>query len=92
MSYEDLENHNIFLPEAVWGEADLHTTVNQPLVLGILLFGGASCGLMVFGRGHDLTWAGMVLFWAFMMLFTIVSNAGIESQNDEIDSLIEEHE
>jgi hypothetical protein len=92
MSYEDLKNHNIFLPENVWGESDLHTTVNQPLVLGILIFGLATGAFMVFGRGYTLTWVGMVLFWVFMFLFTVVSNMGIESQNEEIDRLIEEHD
>lgn len=92
MSYEELEDHNIFLPEPVWGEADLHTTVNQPLVLAVLVFGLATCVLMVIGQGGTLTWLGMGLFWIFMIAFTIISNQGIESQNEYLDDLIETHE
>lgn len=92
MSYEDLKEHNVFLPEPVWGKVDLTASVNQVLLTLVLLTGVGSCVMMWIGNGSTLTWWGTVLFILFLYAFLWVSNSGIESQNEEIDELIEEHE
>ncbi len=89
MSYEDLEEHNVFLPQDAWGEADLTTTINEPLLLGVFSIGIGGCILMWRGNGSWLTWAGACLFVLFMYVFLFVSNSGIERQNKEINQLIE---
>jgi hypothetical protein len=91
MSYEDLEEHNVFLPEAVWGKVELSASVNQVLLTGVMLTGVAGCVMMWLGGGSALTWWGAGLFILFLYAFLWVSNAGIESQNKEIDELIEKH-
>lgn len=88
MSYEDLEKHNIFLPEEHWDELDLSSSVNQPLLLLTIVIGLISCALMVMGGGHTLTWIGAVLFFVFLYAFTWVSNAGIEKQNNTVDEVM----
>lgn len=88
MSYEDLEKHNIFLPEEHWDELDLSSSVNQPVLLVTLVAGVISCILMVIGGGSTLTWIGAALFLIFLVSFTLVSNAGIEHQNDRIDEVM----
>lgn len=92
MSYEDLKEHDIFLPEEEWGELDLHTSVNLPALVATFVLGTVSCVLMVAGGGRLWTWMGAVLFVAFMYSFAFVSNAGIERQNRRIDALHAEHE
>ncbi|WP_441000149.1 hypothetical protein [Fodinibius sp. SL11] len=88
MSYEDLEEHNIFLPEEHWDELDLSSSVNQPLLLGTIIIGLVSCALMVIGAGETITWIGGVLFFVFLYSFTWVSNAGIENQNAIVDDVM----
>ena len=90
MSYEDLEEHNVFLPEQAWGETDLTASVNQALLTVVMLVGVGSCVMMWFGNGSRLTWWGAGLFVAFLYTFMWVSNSGIESQNQQIDELIEQ--
>lgn len=89
MSYEDLEKHNIFLPEEHWDELDLSSSVNQPLLLLTLIVGISSCIFMVLGGGNIFTWIGAGLFFVFLYSFTWVSNAGIENQNDIVDHVME---
>ncbi len=89
MSYEDLEEHNIFLPEEHWDELDLSSSVNQPLLLFTIILGLVSCALMVIGGGDALTWIGAGLFFVFLYSFTWVSNAGIENQNETVDKVME---
>lgn len=91
MSYEDLEKHNVFLPEDVWGKVDLSASVNQVLLSGVMLLGIVACVLMWWGHDRWPTWLGAGLFVAFMYLFTFVSNRGIDHQNEEIDRLIQKH-
>lgn len=89
MSYEDLEEHNIFLPEEHWDELDLSSSVNQPLLFSTIILGLVSCALMVIGAGHTLSWIGAGLFFVFLYSFTWVSNTGIEKQNEIIDKVME---
>lgn len=89
MSFEELKEHDIFLPEENWGELDLSSSVNQPLLLSTLILGVISCGMMVLGHGNTLTWLGAGLFLVFLIGFTLVSNAGIDHQNEVIDDLYE---
>lgn len=88
MAYEDLEAHNIFLPEEHWGELDLSTSVNQTYLVVSFVLGVVSCVLMVLGGGGTLTWIGGLLFVLFMFLFTWVSNAGIDRQNEVVDEVM----
>lgn len=90
MSYEDLEEHNIFLPEEHWDELDLSSSVNQPLLLLTIIIGLGSCSLMVAGGGNMLTWVGAGLFVVFLYSFTWVSNAGIENQNETVNEVMRE--
>jgi len=90
MSYEDLKEHNIFLPEEHWDELDLSSSVNQPLLLLTILIGLLACTLMVLGGGESLTWMGAGLFIIFLYTFTLVSNTGIENQNRTVDEVMEE--
>lgn len=89
MSYEDLREHNIFLPEEHWDELDLSSSVNQPLLLLVIIIGLVSCILMVIGAGNSLTWIGTGLFFVFLFSFTVVSNAGINNQNVRVDKVME---
>lgn len=91
MSYEDLEDHNVFLPEEVWGKTDLTASVNQVLLTLVMMMGIGGCLLMWWGGGSTLTWVGAVLFIVFMYAFMWVSNTGIEHQNRDVDELIEGH-
>lgn len=91
MSYEELKEHNIFLPEDEWGGLDLHTAVNLPALVVTFILGAASCVLMVIGGGRPLTWIGAVLFIVFMLCFAIVSNRGIERQNGRVEELHAQH-
>lgn len=87
MSFEDLKQHDIFLPESEWGKLDLSTSVNLPAIIAIFLTGAAGCVLMVVGDGSLLTWIGAALFILFMIGFALVSNAGIERQDRRIKEL-----
>ena len=89
MSYDDLKEHNIFLPEEHWEELDLSSSVNQPLLLLTIIIGITACVLMVMGAGHSLTWIGAGLFVGFLYAFTWVSNTGIEKQNDVVEHVME---
>lgn len=89
MSYEDLEEHNIFLPEEHWDELDLSSSVNQPLLLLTVAVGVVACILMVVGAGSTLTWIGAGLFLIFLYSFTIVSNTGINNQNNRVNEVME---
>lgn len=90
MAYEDLEEHNIFLPEEHWDELDLSSSVNQPLLLLAITVGAVSCALMVIGTGDLLTWIGAGLFLVFLIAFTIVSNAGIDNQNERVNEVMKD--
>lgn len=91
MTLQELEDHEIFLPEAERGELDLHTSVHVPALVGAFVLGAVSCVLMVAGGGALWTWIGAVLFVLFMILFALVSNAGIERQNARIERLHAAH-
>jgi hypothetical protein len=90
MSYEDLKEHDIFLPEKHWDKVDLSSSVNELALTLVYVLGVVSCVLMAVGGGHMLTWAGVLGFLLFMFLFTLVSNAGIEAQNKVVDDLLRE--
>lgn len=92
MSYEDLEEHNIFLPEEHWNELDLSSSVNQTVLFITIVTGIASCILMVLGAGGTLTWIGAGIFFAFLISFTLISNTGINNQNEKIKNLMREDE
>lgn len=89
MSYEDLEEHNIFLPEEHWDELELSSSVNQPLLLFAMVVGIASCVLMVIGAGNTFTWLGSGLFIIFLILFTILSKKGIDNQNEKVNKMMD---
>jgi len=90
VSFEDLKEHDAFLPEEAWGKDDLHTRVSQPALLLLALLGAAAIGMMVLGDGGTLTWVGAVLFGLFMWLFAAVSSAGVDAQADHVQALSEQ--
>ncbi len=92
MAYEDLKDHDIFLPEEAWGKVDLSSSVNELALTLVYILGIASCVLMAVGGGHMLTWIGVICFLVFMVLFTLVSNAGIENQNEVINEMERKYE
>ncbi len=89
MAYEDLEAHDVFLPEELWGKSDLASSVNRAALLAIGLIGILACVLMVLGRGLLLTWLGAGLFILFVVMFALLSNSGIERQNDRLSRLMQ---
>ncbi|MFB6098683.1 MAG: hypothetical protein ABEK84_06160 [Salinibacter sp.] len=91
MSYDDLKEHDIFLPEEEWGDLDLETSVSIPTLIATFVLGAVSCVMMVLGGGGPWTWIGAVLFIGFMFAFALVSNAGIERQHRRIEALHERH-
>jgi hypothetical protein len=84
MSYEDLQQHDVFLPESLWGKTDLSASVGRTPLLGLALAGLTACGLMVLGAGGWLTWLACGFFLAALVFFTRVSTAGVERQNEEL--------
>lgn len=77
MSAEDLEEQGLLLPEEKQGELEPATTVNRPALVLALLLGVTSVALIAVGSGRTLTWIGCVLYFVFLLLFLLVSNAGI---------------
>jgi len=92
MSYEDLKERNIFLPEEHWDELDLSSSVNQPLLFSSLAAGVTACVLMAIGGGQTLTWIGGGLFIIFLVSFTFISINGINNQNKTVDEVMNEKE
>lgn len=92
MSYADLKEHDIFLPEEEWGDLDLETSVSVPALVASFVLGAVSCVMMAVGGGGLWTWIGAVLFIGFMFAFALVSNAGIERQHRRIEALHQRHE
>jgi membrane protein implicated in regulation of membrane protease activity len=89
MSFEDLKAHDVFLPEVLWGKADLNSSVNRAALLAVGLLGIVACVLMLVGRGLLLTWLGAGLFILFVIAFALLSRRGIDRQNDRVSQLIQ---
>lgn len=89
MSYEQLEQHDLFLPREHWGVADLGSSTNPWLVLVAGSLAAASVVLMVTGGGAALTWFGAGLFVVFLYGYAVLSSRAIDSQNRQIQSLID---
>lgn len=90
MSYEDLKQHNIFLPEAMWGKTELKSSIPRSVTLAVGALGVASCALMWAGGGRVLTWLGALLFLGFIGTFAFMSHFAIERQNEKVDQRLEE--
>lgn len=90
MSIEELRAHGLLLPKEDWGALDLHTSVNKIALLFTFALAAFALILIVIGEGQAITWIGAVLYVLFLVLFTLVSNAGIAHQARRIDSLIGE--
>jgi hypothetical protein len=87
MSYEELKERDIFLPEEEWGKADLHTSVNLAPFGIALAVGILGCLLMALGGGSLQTWIGAVLYMGFMIGFALVSSRAVDRQNERVDAL-----
>jgi len=90
MSYEELKERDIFLPEDEWGKADLQTSVSLTpfgLALGAGILG---CALLAMGGGSLETWLGAILFIGFMIGFAVVSSRAVDRQNARVDALLRE--
>lgn len=92
MSYEELEERGIFLPEEEWGKTALTSSANPWLLALLGLALGAACAAMVFGRGGAWTWVGAGAFTAFLWLYTWVTTVGIERQAERVAELRREAE
>lgn len=92
MSFEDLKEHDVFLPEGLWGKSDLSSSIGRTALLAVGLLGIVACVLMVAGRGLLLTWLGAGLFILFVVIFAQLSRAGIERQNERVSRLMEEEQ
>lgn len=88
MSYEQLEQHDLFLPEEHWGDVDLASSTSPWTVLIAGALAAASIILMVTGRGAATTWLGAGLFVVFVYGYAIVSSRAIDAQNRQIRELI----
>lgn len=88
MSYEQLEQHDLFLPREHWGEADLGSSTNPWLVLLAGSLAVASVVLMVVGAGAALTWVGAGLFMVFLYGYAVLSSRAVDSQNRQIQALV----
>lgn len=86
MSYDELEEHGIFLPEEHWGESEL-TRPASPWLLAVLGgLAGLACVAMVLGQGRLLTWVGCGAFVALLWAFTFVTARTIDRQNRRIEA------
>ncbi|MYE27869.1 MAG: universal stress protein, partial [Chloroflexi bacterium] len=75
-SRERLEEQGYIVDGEASAEADggkLNSSVSQPIILLIGLMTVVAAFMMFAGNGETLTWVGAVLYFATLMLFTIVS-------------------
>lgn len=92
MSYEDLEQRGIFLPEKQRGELRGESSAPPLLVGTILLAALAACIAMAWGGGGPWTWAGALLFGTSLIAFTLQADRAIDRQNHRVHRLIEDDE
>lgn len=89
MSIQDLEEHGILLPRKAWGKMALSTSVNKAALSVAFFLGALSCVLMILGEGGLLTWLGALLFIIFLLVFTLISNQGIDRQSRQCEELLQ---
>ncbi len=84
MSFEDLRDQGILLPEKEWGEHRVKTTLR--LVPLIASFAGAIAGLGLTwaGDGSGLTWAGVGLFLAAVFALTVTCDRAVLAQRRRV--------
>lgn len=87
MSYEELEERDLFLPEEHWGELDLGSSASPWLLALVGALGLVACVLIAIGAGRAATWVGAGLFVVFLYAFTVVSAHGVDRQNRRIDEV-----
>ena len=85
MSYEELEERGIFLPEEHWGESELHRPSSPWLFAGLGAVAGAACLGMVVGGGGALTWLGAGVFLLTLWAFTGIATRAIDRQNQRVE-------
>jgi hypothetical protein len=88
MSYEQLEQQELLLPEQHWGEAELSSSASLWLVALAGALAGLAIALMVLGRGGVVTWLGVGLFIAFLYGYALLSSLAIDAQNRRIEKLL----
>jgi hypothetical protein len=86
MSYDDLEQHGIFLPKTHWGESELNRPSSPWLLAGLGVGGGSACAAMAVGGGGWLTWLGSGVFVLTLWGFTWVATRAIDRQNRRLES------
>jgi len=86
VSYDELEERGIFLPEEHWGESEL-TRPASPWLLAVLgSLAALACVAMVVGQGRVLTWLGCGAFIVLLWAFTFVTGRTIDRQNRRIEA------
>ena len=87
MSLTDLRKLKLLRPENEWTGRVPRSSVNGLAAVGTAGAGVGGCVLMVFGDGAALTWLGLMLFGAALVLFTVVNVAAIggKRREDRID-------
>lgn len=84
MSFEDLRDQGVLLPEREWGEHRLKTTLHTVPLLAA--FAGAVAGLVLIwaGDGSGLTWAGVGLFLASLFALTWTCDRAVLAQRRRV--------
>ena len=82
MSYEDLKEQGILLPEEEWGNHRIETTVSQIPVLLLFVVSIIGCVLMFTGGGKEWTWIGIIIFFAGFFTMITLNNRAVHQQRE----------
>lgn len=80
MSLDDLEQAGITLPRDQWGKSAVRPAMKKLLFSAAAVAAIASAGLMYWGNGGIVTWAGALLFLAGLSGATVVSLRAVAKQ------------
>ncbi len=87
MTFEDLEEQGVILPEEEWGQHELQTTVRRvPLAIAFL---GAVAGWVaaLLGGGGPVTWAGVAAFLTMLLAVTWLCDRGVVRQRHRVEEV-----
>lgn len=80
MSYEDLKEQGILLPEKEWGDHRMETTVSQIPVALLFVVSIIGCVLIFTGGGKEWTWIGTIIFFAGFFTLIALNNRAVQQQ------------
>lgn len=87
MSFKQLKERGVFLPQDQWDEMDLDSSTPSWLVLLAGIVAVASTVAMVWGGGGPLTWLGGGVFVVFLVGYGWIASRAVEKQNQEVERL-----